>query len=127
MLFYLIRQQPWAGLARGLQGGHFDHADRLFHSVADTWSAAQTGTSDVKELLPEFFYQPEFLRNANGFDLGTRQVSTEALITLIIQCCALFMLCKLWWNGHGRVPAKYRVYCGGEPVSTLLRGKSFCG
>lgn len=25
----------------------------------------------MKELLPEFFYQPEFLRNANGIDLGT--------------------------------------------------------
>lgn len=76
VLFYLIRQEPWARFARGLQGGRFDHADRLFHSVADTWRAAQSGTSDVKELLPEFFYQPEFLRNANGFDLGTRQVST---------------------------------------------------
>ena len=74
MLFYLIRQEPWAGLARALQGGRFDHADRLFHSVAATWKGCLAGTSDVKELLPEFFYAPEFLRNANSFDLGTRQV-----------------------------------------------------
>ena len=56
------------------QGGRFDHADRMFHSVESTWRACLENTSDVKELVPEFFYQPEFLRNSNGFDLGTRQV-----------------------------------------------------
>jgi hypothetical protein len=29
--------------------------------------------SDVKELIPEFFTNPEFLRNANGLPLGTMQ------------------------------------------------------
>ena len=57
-----------------LQGGRFDHADRLFHSVADTWDNCLHNTSDVKELTPEFFSQPEFLRNSNGFALGARQV-----------------------------------------------------
>lgn len=27
--------------------------------------------ADVKELVPEFFYLPEFLVNSNNFDLGT--------------------------------------------------------
>ncbi len=57
-----------------VQGGRFDHADRMFCSVESTWRACLDNTSDVKELVPEFFYQPEFLRNSNGFDLGTRQV-----------------------------------------------------
>jgi hypothetical protein len=26
--------------------------------------------ADVKELIPEFFYLPEFLCNSNNFDLG---------------------------------------------------------
>ena len=26
--------------------------------------------TDVKELIPEFFYLPEFLKNSNHFDLG---------------------------------------------------------
>ena len=56
------------------QGGRFDHADRMFLSMESTWRACLENTSDVKELVPEFFYQPEFLRNANNFDLGTRQV-----------------------------------------------------
>lgn len=29
--------------------------------------------ADVKELIPEFFYQPEFLLNSNRFDLGRKQ------------------------------------------------------
>lgn len=29
--------------------------------------------SDVKELTPEFFCAPEFLRNSDNFNLGTRQ------------------------------------------------------
>jgi len=33
--------------------------------------------SEVKELLPEFFYQPEFLRNANGIDLGALSEGTR--------------------------------------------------
>ena len=57
-----------------LQGGRFDHADRLFHDIAATWENCLHSSSDVKELVPEFFYQAEFLLNSNSFNLGTRQV-----------------------------------------------------
>ncbi|EFN57202.1 hypothetical protein CHLNCDRAFT_143625 [Chlorella variabilis] len=60
-------------MGRALQGGRFDHGDRLFHSVAATWQNCLDNTADVKELTPEFFYQPEFLLNTNGFDLGRKQ------------------------------------------------------
>eukprot|EP00164_Ancoracysta_twista_P003908 GFYU01005239.1.p1 GENE.GFYU01005239.1~~GFYU01005239.1.p1 ORF type:complete len:1869 (-),score=444.28 GFYU01005239.1:22-4860(-) len=73
VLFYLIRLEPFTTLSVNLQGGKFDHADRLFHSVGDTWSGVLTNSSDVKELIPEFFYLPEFLSNHNKFDLGTKQ------------------------------------------------------
>ena len=53
------------------QGGHFDLPDRLFHSIPDAWtSASETNMADVKELIPEFFYLPEFLMNSNNFDFG---------------------------------------------------------
>lgn len=56
------------------QGGHFDLADRMFHSVREAWlSASKHNMADVKELIPEFFYLPEFLLNANNFDLGQYQ------------------------------------------------------
>ena len=72
-LFYLIRMEPFAKLGIELQGGQFDHADRMFHSVESAWNGAIKGNQDFKELVPEFFYMPEFLYNSNGFDLGTTQ------------------------------------------------------
>jgi hypothetical protein len=36
-------------------------------------SASKNNMADVKELIPEFFYLPEFLTNANKFDLGRKQ------------------------------------------------------
>ncbi|PIN24790.1 hypothetical protein CDL12_02480 [Handroanthus impetiginosus] len=75
VLFYLLRLPPFSTENQKLQGGQFDHADRLFNSVRDTWlSAAGKGnTSDVKELIPEFFYMPEFLENRFNLDLGSKQ------------------------------------------------------
>lgn len=60
------------------QGGHFDLADRLFHSIPDAWrSASESNMADIKELIPEFFYLPEFLVNSNHFDLGNLHALTE--------------------------------------------------
>ncbi|CAO2818862.1 unnamed protein product [Amaranthus hypochondriacus] len=75
VLFYLVRLPPFSAENQKLQGGQFDHADRLFNSIRDTWgSAAGKGnTSDVKELIPEFFYMPEFLANSFNLDLGEKQ------------------------------------------------------
>ena len=62
----------WLNFNDVFQGGHFDLADRMFHSVKDAWtSASKHNMADVKELIPEFFYLPEFLLNSNNFDLGT--------------------------------------------------------
>ncbi|KAK9040930.1 hypothetical protein V6N11_016064 [Hibiscus sabdariffa] len=75
VLFYLLRLPPFSAENQKLQGGQFDHADRLFNCIKDTWlSAAGKGnTSDVKELIPEFFYMPEFLENRFNLDLGEKQ------------------------------------------------------
>jgi len=40
-----------------LQSGKFDAPDRLFNSLKDSWESATTSTTDVKELIPEFFMQ----------------------------------------------------------------------
>ncbi|CAN8019431.1 unnamed protein product, partial [Ixodes persulcatus] len=71
---YLVRMEPFTQHFLKLQGGHFDLADRMFHSVKDAWlSASKHNMADVKELIPEFFYLPEFLVNSNRFDLGCKQ------------------------------------------------------
>ncbi|KAL8692951.1 MAG: hypothetical protein Q9218_002128 [Villophora microphyllina] len=71
---YLIRLQPFVQSYLLLQGGSFDHPDRLFYSIEKAWvSASRENMTDVRELIPEFFYLPEFLMNHNDFDFGERQ------------------------------------------------------
>ncbi|XP_050561954.1 WD repeat and FYVE domain-containing protein 3 isoform X1 [Spodoptera frugiperda] len=71
---YLVRMEPFTQHFLKLQGGHFDLADRMFHSIKEAWnSASRHNMADVKELIPEFFYLPEFLVNSNNFDLGCKQ------------------------------------------------------
>ena len=71
---YLVRMEPFAQHFLKLQGGHFDLADRMFNSIKEAWwSASQMNMPDVKELIPEFFYLPDFLVNHNYFKLGRKQ------------------------------------------------------
>ena len=73
VLFYLIRLEPFTSMYIDLQGGKFDHADRMFLDVGQTWKNASSAPGDLKELIPEFFYLPEMFQNADNFDFGTTQ------------------------------------------------------
>jgi hypothetical protein len=80
---YLIRLQPFVQSYLLLQGGNFDHPDRLFFSIAKAWeSASRDNMTDVRELIPEFFYLPEFLTNSNGYNFGMRQGKGGAIDTV---------------------------------------------
>jgi len=71
---YLIRLQPFVQSYLLLQGGSFDHADRLFDSVGRAWlSASRETMSDVRELIPEFYCLPEAFVNINKYDFGAKQ------------------------------------------------------
>ncbi|TKW23149.1 hypothetical protein SEVIR_4G274600v4 [Setaria viridis] len=73
VLHYMLRLEPFTTLHLSFQGGKFDHADRLFHSIDSAYRNSLSSTSDVKELIPEFFYMPEFLENSNSYHLGVKQ------------------------------------------------------
>lgn len=73
VLHYLVRLEPFTSLALELQGGAFDCGDRLFFDVAASWRNGTSSMSDVKELVPEFFYMPEIFRNVNRYPLGELQ------------------------------------------------------
>ncbi|MBZ3885028.1 WD repeat- and FYVE domain-containing protein 4 [Sciurus carolinensis] len=74
---YLVRMPPFTQAFCSLQGGSFDVADRMFHSMKSAWeSASRENMSDVRELTPEFFYLPEFLTNCNAVEFGCMQDGT---------------------------------------------------
>jgi hypothetical protein len=66
----LIRVEPFTSFHIQLQGGKFDLPDRLFASIPRTWQRVNGMQADYRELIPEFFYFPDFLVNENQFDLG---------------------------------------------------------
>ncbi|KAH9153783.1 hypothetical protein AeRB84_004025 [Aphanomyces euteiches] len=70
---FLIRLQPFMNYHLRLQGGKIDHADRLFHSIDAAYKSCTTNPSDVRELIPEFFYLPDFLTNSHNDPLGVKQ------------------------------------------------------
>jgi WD40 repeat protein len=72
VLYFLVRMEPYTTYFRILQGGKFDHADRMFDSVPQTFNNCLT-SSDYKELIPEFYNNGDFLRVHNNVDLGTKQ------------------------------------------------------
>ncbi|CAA6657804.1 unnamed protein product [Spirodela intermedia] len=61
VLFYLLRLEPFTALHRALQGGKFDHADRLFQSIEGTYRNCLSNTSD------------NFLVNSNSYHIGVKQ------------------------------------------------------
>ncbi|XP_026472394.1 neurobeachin-like [Ctenocephalides felis] len=76
VLNWLIRVEPFTTMFLALQGGKFDHPNRLFSSVANSWKNCQRDTSDVKELIPEWFFLPEMFVNSSGYRLGQQEDGT---------------------------------------------------
>ncbi|GAA5931772.1 hypothetical protein JCM10213_005852 [Rhodosporidiobolus nylandii] len=108
---YLVRLQPFTDTFTDLQGG-LDHADRLFWSIEKAWLSASGGNrSDVRELIPEFFYLPDFLTNVNGVDFGKRQ-DGESIDDVVL---------PPWAKGDPRLfIEKHREALESEYVSTHL-------
>ncbi|XP_076122113.1 neurobeachin-like protein 2 isoform X1 [Alosa pseudoharengus] len=111
VMHYMIRTEPFTGLHIQLQSGRFDCADRQFHSVAAAWQARMESPVDVKELIPEFFYFPEFLENMNGFDLGCLQMSQEPVADVVL---------PHWASSREDFIRKHRQALESEPVSAHL-------
>ncbi|XP_055844973.1 protein FAN-like isoform X2 [Episyrphus balteatus] len=73
ILFYLVRKYPHLMLC--LQNGRFDHPDRMFNSVQDSFNNCITNMADFKELIPEFYDTSQggdFLLNSYKINFGQR-------------------------------------------------------
>lgn len=71
----------WCRWCGNVQGGSFDVPERMFHSIQKEWeSASKDNMSDVRELIPEFFYLPDFLINSNNFEFGETLILSFRLL-----------------------------------------------
>ena len=62
---YMIRLFPYSFISIELQGNGFDDPNRLFFSIENAFYNISFQKTDLRELIPEFFYLPEMLININ--------------------------------------------------------------
>jgi Beige/BEACH domain/PH domain associated with Beige/BEACH len=80
VLHYLLRLEPYTSQCRALQGGRFDVADRLFSSLSSAWDSCSTsGGGDVKELIPELFFNPHVLNSYSKQLFGITQTGVPIM------------------------------------------------
>ena len=70
---YLIRLFPFSNIAIELQGNKIDTSDRIFFSISKTFEMCTSLKTDIRELIPEFFYLPEMFLNINDINLGNKE------------------------------------------------------
>lgn len=73
ILYFLLRKEPFTQLHVCLQDGHFDHPDRLFHNLQIAVKSCLETLPEVKEVLPEWYYDESFLSNVNHQSFGIKQ------------------------------------------------------
>ena len=69
---YMIRLFPYTFCCIELQGESFDNPNRLFFSIEETFYNISMQKSDLRELIPEFFYLPEMFMNINSINFQKR-------------------------------------------------------
>ena len=74
---YLMRLFPFTHISIELQGHKFDDPNRLFISVKNSFYNSTTQKTDLRELIPEFFYLPEIFRNINKLNMGKLETGEE--------------------------------------------------
>ena len=77
VLHFMMRAEPFTIFNVVLHTG-FDHRDRLFSSLSETWrTCSERNTTDLKELIPQFFCFPSMFENINKLQLQTRSDGTD--------------------------------------------------
>lgn len=63
-------QEPFTTYYLNTNEEKSDSINRIFSSISAAWQNCQRDSSDVKELIPEFFSLPEMFTNCNNYKLG---------------------------------------------------------
>ncbi|OHT15288.1 hypothetical protein TRFO_14189 [Tritrichomonas foetus] len=72
VLYFLMRSEPHTLYNMCLHNG-FDHPDRVFRSIQESWkSSSELNSADVKELIPEFYCCTSMFENNNHYTFPKR-------------------------------------------------------
>jgi WD40 repeat protein len=82
---FLVRLFPFTHISIELQGNRLDDPNRLFLSIVKSFNNSISQKTDVRELIPEFFYLPEMFLNINDINLG--KLENDSLVYNVITPC----------------------------------------
>ena len=82
---FLMRLFPFTHISIELQGCKLDDPNRLFLSVSKSFNNSISQKTDVRELIPEFFYLPEMFLNINDINLG-KQEDNSIVYNVLTPC-----------------------------------------
>ena len=75
--YYLLRLFPFTFNSIEFQGDFFDDPNRLFFDIEMSEKNSFIQKSDIKEIIPEFFYLPDFFYNINNINFFRNQINKE--------------------------------------------------
>ena len=70
VVHYMYKLFPYCCCAIELQGDGFDKRERQFISIIESWKNCMNENTDVRELIPEFYFLPEMFVNINKINFG---------------------------------------------------------
>ena len=77
---YLIRTYPYINNQIRLQDNKFDDPERQFDSLIRTFDVFKDNPKINRELVPEFFFTPEFFMNLNCCNYGQILMDGKSLL-----------------------------------------------
>ena len=77
VVHYMYKLFPYSCCAIELQGDGFDKRERQFVSIINSWKNCMNENTDVRELIPEFYFLPEMFINLNKINFGKDENITE--------------------------------------------------
>ena len=76
---YMSKVFPYSFCAIELQGDGFDKRERQFLSMINSWNNCMNETTDIRELIPEFFFLPEMFINFNRINFLNDKINLKKL------------------------------------------------
>ncbi|OHT13967.1 Beige/BEACH domain containing protein [Tritrichomonas foetus] len=90
-LYFLVRLEPFTDEEIGFQGGTFDAADRTFQSFEISYALMiAPGNKNALELVPEFYFNPEALKNVNNIKFPNSILSKRVVDDIALPPWAKF-------------------------------------
>ena len=111
-LYFLVRVEPFTDEEIAFQNGSLDSADRTFQAFGISYSLMTTpGNRSALELVPEFYYNPEVLKNINNIVFPESPITKRIVGDVVL---------PKWASSHRELIMKMRMALESPIVSRQL-------